>query len=433
MSFLIETLRLGLTNLRLHKLRSLLTALGIIFGVAAVITMVAIGEGNKLKALAAIEQLGARNIIVSSVKPTETGRANESRSFLLDYGIRRIDLRRIQASVKPVDRIVPLKRVGSEVSDGRNRVPAEVYGTTPELIETARLRIARGRYLKPSDLEKYDNVAVLGASVAERLFPLRDPLGNVLQVSTRENIQIFKVIGILKPVGLAGGAGSALVGHDLNFDVHIPITTAVELFGDQNFRRSSGSFQGEKMELSHLYIEVSDEQHVLNVSEQVKRILEMEHAKSGDVTTIVPLELLEQKKKTMLLFNVLMVFIAAISLIVGGIGIMNIMLASVTERTREIGILRALGAMRSHIVAQFLVETTILSGVGGLMGVAFGWSIAEGLGLLHTMIAGLEKPEVTGGSVIAGFTVATAVGIVFGLYPAIRAAQQDPIVALRHD
>ncbi len=435
-NFLYETLKLGLANLMLHKLRSLLTALGIIFGVAAVITMVAIGEGNKRKALADIRQLGANNIIVRSVKPPDAPAPSGSSSrTVLSYGLTRSDEMKIQSlrGHAPIRRIVPLKRAGGNVTQGQHRVSGETFGTVPELLDVTSLRVERGRYLTDADIERLDNVAVLGADVAERLFPLEDPIDGVIRIDSHA----FKVIGVLRRVGLAGGAGTALVGRNLNYDVHIPITTATARFGDTVFRRQSGSFEATMVELSELYIEVASEKHVLDVANQVKLIVVQAHSKAGDVTTIVPLELLEQQSRTLAMFNYLMTAIAAISLLVGGIGIMNIMLASVTERTREIGIRRALGATRRHVIAQFLTETTLLSSMGGLIGVALGplgaYAIFQFMSHSSGGATAIGQPAVTLWSIILSFVVATGVGIVFGVYPAVRAAQQDPITALRHD
>ncbi|MEX0774767.1 MAG: ABC transporter permease [Phycisphaeraceae bacterium] len=432
MNFLFETLRLGMANLMLHKLRSFLTVLGIIFGVAAVITMVAIGEGNKRKALAQIEQLGARNIIVRSVKPPAPASMGTS-SSMLTYGIKRLDLRRIEQTVGAIERIVPLKQVGARVSRGAHQVSASAFGTTPDLLLVTSLHLDRGRYLTREDQDRLSNVAVIGAEVAARLFPLTDPLGAELRIDR----QAFTVIGVLRPVGLAGGAGTALVGRDLNFDIHIPLATARARFGDTSVRRSSGSVEATLVELTELYIEVADQNNVPAVADQVTRILDAEHAKSGDVTTVVPLELLEQAERTQRMFNLLMIAIASISLLVGGIGIMNIMLASVTERTREIGIRRALGATRKHIIAQFLVETTVLSGIGGALGVVIGWGGSAGVGGLQHILPGMFSemgtPHTPPWAIIVSFTVAVTVGIAFGLYPAMQAARQDPIVALRHD
>lgn len=432
MTFLIETLILGLVNLSLHKSRSLLTALGIIFGVAAVITMVAIGEGNKQKALADISELGARNVIVRSVKPASDSNAggSSSRQVLVNYGIRRKDIRRIKETIHGIERIVSLKRVGTRVTLGKYKVAAEVFGTTSELAEVTKLRLARGRYLTDADqIMVTNNVAVLGDAVASRLFPLHDPIGKIIHIDR----QPFTVVGILRPVGLAAGAGTALVGRDLNFDIHIPMSAAMARFGDTRVNRGNGSFEATSVELSEVYIEIKNEKSVPVVAEQIRHLLDLSHKTKGDVTTIVPLELLIQAERTQKMFNVLMVAISSVSLLVGGIGIMNIMLATVTERTREIGIRRALGATRIHIAYQFLVETTVLSCIGGIVGIALGLAAIAALVYANHYFPALEKPRLVPVSIAVSFVVATTVGVVFGLYPAVQASRQDPIVALRHD
>jgi putative ABC transport system permease protein len=236
-----------------------------------------------------------------------------------------------------------------------------------------------------------------------------------------------------------------LVGRDLNLDVHVPITTARAVMGDMVFRGSSGSFQNSQVEISEIYVACPDRERVLPDAKRLKRIIDSRRSDEIDVTMIVPYELLENARKSQLTWNLVLGFIAGISLLVGGIGIMNIMLATVTERTREIGIRRALGATRSAILNQFLVETSVLSTGGGLIGVALGvgssWFIqwiapklpnAPFVGQYFSQSVSLPT-HVTLDSVILAFSVAVAVGLIFGIYPARRAAAQDPIVALRHD
>ncbi|MEX2213714.1 MAG: ABC transporter permease [Phycisphaeraceae bacterium] len=438
MNFLLETLRLGFTNLLLHKLRSLLTALGIVFGVAAVIAMVAIGEGNKRKALEDIEKLGAKNIIVRSRKPDDSAQskqASSSRQRTINYGLTYADERRIMQVAQGsgvVDLIVPLKLVGTKVGGKYKQIPAMAFGTTPQLIEVTSLRIDRGRYLTATDEARQERVAVIGAELAKQLFPLEDPLeGHIIVYNGPGNCS-FRVVGILKPVGLAGGAGSALVGRDLNFDVHVPKSTAIDQFGDRVVTIKTGSFESMVVQLEEIYIQAREQDDVRALAAQIERMVQLEHGEKGDVTVIVPLELIEQTERTGRMFTVFLISIAAISLLVGGMGIMNIMLASVTERTREIGIRRALGATRSHIVAQFLVETATLSAVGGAVGVIVGIGGAALYGSL-LLQPGMGEPYVAGWSIIVGLAVAVTTGIGFGLYPAYRASMQDPIVALRHD
>jgi putative ABC transport system permease protein len=442
MNFLLETLRLGLNNLRLHKLRSVLTSLGIILGVAAVIVVVAIGEGNKRSALRDIEALGATNIIVRSTKPAASGSAAAVQSFLVSYGIRRVDLRRLEAGLPDAKRVVPLKSVGSEIRRGASRTTSSAFGTVPALLEAANLRVRpRGRYLSEEDLASSAPVAVIGSAIAEQFFPLEDPIGADFRIDN----EVFRVVGVLEPIGFAGGAGSALVGRDLNRDIHIPLSTAQLRFGDVVVRRESGSFSGEEVELYEIYISAPDTGSVLGMADRISSIMAVGHPGFEGVQMIVPWELLENAKKALVVWNIMLVAIAAISLIVGGIGIMNIMLASITERTREIGIRRALGATRRHIVSQFLVETGTLSTVGGMVGIAFGVSVAMALERVVPLLLRLPafaalaegrftlEPRITAWSIVASFAVAAGVGLVFGIYPAIVASRKDPIEALRHD
>jgi putative ABC transport system permease protein len=440
--FLLEILRLGLRNLRLHKLRSTLTSLGIILGVAAVIVVVAVGEGNKIGALREVSALGATNIIVRSSKPPEAANSGQARTFFVAYGLLRQDLRRLSTALPDATAIVPLKAVGSDVSYENQRITSQVFGTTPDLLDVARLRLEpRSRYLSAEDLSASAPVCVIGSEVAKQFFRFRDPIGATIKVDNT----VFRVIGVLEPVGLAGGRGSALVGRDLNKDIHIPITTAETQFGDMVMRRQSGSFSGEQIEVSEIYVVASETDEVVPLADRVRRVTESGHPGLSDVQLIVPWELLENAKRQMMVWNVMLVVVAAISLLVGGIGIMNIMLASVTERTREIGIRRALGATRRHIVLQFLVETGALSMLGGVIGILLGVGISWGLKPLVEVIVRLPflagafdgrltlEPSVTIWSIAVSFIVAAGVGLVFGIYPAIIASRKDPIEALRHD
>jgi len=431
--FFFEIIKLGLNNLRLHMLRSFLTALGIIFGVTSVIVMVSIGEGSKLAALEQIERLGARNIIIRSVKPAESAdqQSGQQQSWQLSYGIKRTDLTAITELFQNADQIVPVKSVGMQVVRGAKRKTSQAYGTTPELRDVANITVKRGRYLTQDDLDSFADVAVIGDTLARTFFPFDDPLGNTVRIDS----QVFTVIGILNPVGLAGGAGAALVGRDLNEDMHIPITTARSRFGDNVMRRTSGSFSAEKVEVEEIYYSAASRETVLTDASRLRRLMEVKHPGLEDISLIVPYELLENAKRVALTWQIVLGSIAGISLLVGGIGIMNIMLASVTERTREIGIRRALGATRNHIITQFIVETGVLSAIGGLVGVGLGVGISLLFGYAANFVS--EDAElatsITSWSIFVSFGVAAATGLVFGIYPAIVASRQDPIVALRHD
>jgi putative ABC transport system permease protein len=441
LTFLLETIRLGLTNLRLHLLRSVLTALGIILGVGAVITMVSLGEGSKQEALMSIERLGARNIIIRSEKPPEAPQQGQGRSWVSSFGLTYADLEVIEANFPDAEAIVPLKAAGGQVLRGEEQKVSQAFGTTPQLQTIANLRVARGRYLVDADLPNQEVICVIGHEIARQFFQLEDPVGKIINIDQNP----FTVVGVLAPVGLAGGAGSALVGRDLNLDIHIPITTARAIFGDTVVRRESGSFQANEVQISEVYLSSPNRDRVLPDAQRLRRILEVRRPGLRDVSLIVPFELLDKARKDALTWNLVLGAVAGISLLVGGIGIMNIMLATVTERTREIGVRRALGATRHHITSQFLVETGVLSAIGGLVGVGLGIGISVFIPVLVAFLpdapiigsffpADVSLPtQVTMWSILVAFGVAALTGLVFGIYPALQAAKQDPIVALRHD
>ncbi len=427
-SFFFEMIRLGIGNLRRHKLRSVLTALGIIFGIAAVITMVSIGKGKERDALERIERMGAKNIIIRSQKPPESQQAGggNARGRSIKYGITRADLAVFQDNFPAAEALVPLKEVGGQVLRGARRQTSQAHGVTPELLEAARVRVARGRYITPEDIEQRAMVAVIGSEVAKEMFALEDPLGQTIRIDDKT----VKVVGILAPLGLAGGAGGAQVGRDLNLDVHIPISTAALAFGDRVIRRTSGNFSSAEVEVSELYLVAPTREDVAAYAESARRIMEVRHPGMIDIGIVVPYELLAEARREAMTWQAVLGAIAGISLLVGGIGIMNIMLANVTERTREIGIRRALGATRNAITLQFLVECSVLSVLGGLVGVALGVGGSLGIGSVPM----LNMPTyLTVWSILLSFLVAAFTGVVFGLYPAMKASKQDPIVALRHD
>ncbi len=427
-SVALETLRLGVNNLRLHKLRSLLTSLGIILGVAAVICMLSVTEGASADEMRMIELLGTKNIIVNSVKPKETVQSSGSRHMrITEYGITHDDVNMIRASVPHVAEVVPLKTVSYKAHHSDNQTALLVVGTTPEFFDVVNITVSRGRRLGYEDSRGKKRTCVIGDGVRAKLFPLKDPLGESIQVDRYPTSIPFTVVGVLENVETAGAPERGVQERDLNNEILIPFDTAMSQFGEIARRTDTGSREYLKIQYSGLYVTAAEIDAVEAVSEMVKRVLENNHSQE-DYEVKVPLarlKLAEQKERNS---KLTLGFIAGISLLVGGIGIMNIMLATVTERTREIGIRRALGAKRRSITLQFLVETIVLSTTGGIAGVALGIAGAN----IVTRLASWDT-IVSGWSVAISFGLSVLVGIASGLYPAMAAAKLDPIEALRYE
>ena len=421
-----ETIRLGLKNIWLHKLRSFLTALGIICGVGAVICMLSITEGASEAEMALIRLLGTENVIIQSVRPEGGGDATEERSFILDYGLTRDDLALIRETIPNVRRVVPLREVAFEATYGPNKSPTTVVGTEPDFFQTLNIAIARGRALKPIDDSHAAKVCVIGDDVRKELFTYQDPIGKSITVRLYPSgIIPYEVVGVLSRVETAGRPAKGLGERNLNGDIFIPLATADARYGDVRIKRRSGSFEASRCAYSELFVQADKLDNVIAVSRMIERALEHNHEKA-DYTVMVPLERLKLAENEKRRRQITLGAIASISLLVGGIGIMNIMLATVTERTREIGIRRALGAKRRHITVQFLVEALILSAVGGLIGIcsgAFGAHMITRLANWPTVIH-----EWT---IFVSLGLAMAVGLFFGSYPAAAAARLDPIEALR--
>jgi putative ABC transport system permease protein len=419
--------RLGLKSLWLHRLRSLLTVLGIVFGVCSVIAMLAIGEGASYEAQERIKNLGSQNIILRSAKPPEDQKVSDKsqEGYVLQYGLTYTDLRRIRSTIPGVNIIVPGRIMREYVWNVSRRVDCDVVGTVPWYPEMRNHRVASGRFFSHLEMDSKANVCVLAAEVVPTLFPFHSPVGRDVRIGDG----YYRVIGVMEPrAGAAGAAKSDADGGVASLNrVFIPLETAKTRYGEVLAKERQGSFTAERVALHEATICVDSLEHVLPVAGAIETLLARNHKKK-DYEIKVPLEELRQAEHTKRIFNIVLGSIAAISLLVGGIGIMNIMLASVTERTREIGVRRALGARRRDIIVQFLVETAILSCSGGLIGVALGLAIP----FLVTHFAGM-KTIVTLWSPLVAFGISALVGIVFGLYPALRAAKMDPVEALRHE
>ena len=432
--------RASLNALFLHPLRSLLTILGVAIGVASVIWLLAIGEGIGRAVQKQIEGLGADNIIVRTIKPPAEASAGQ-RGFI-PYGITRNDLARIIETLPTVKRAIPIREVRREFRFQDRLVDGRMVGCTPEYAELTRLEIDCGRFLSQTDCSERQNICVLSAETTERLFPFEDPLGRAIRIDK----DYYQVAGILKSRAPSAAIGGSLEAQDYSRDVYVPIETLWLRIGNLVLTRRTGSFSGERVELSQITLQAADVAHVVETSEIIKATLAPHHP-TLDYGITVPFELLEQARATRLMFMLFLGIIAVISLLVGGIGIMNIMLATVTERTKEIGIRRALGAKQSDITRQFLRETVTLSMLGGTAGILAGlacrpminllrWGIEQ---LLPQAVATLPdiirtmEPAVVNWSVPLAFGISVLVGVTFGLYPAMQAARLDSIEALRND
>jgi len=416
----IRNILLGIENLLLHKLRTFLTMLGVVFGVGSVVAMLSVGEGASREALEQIRKIGSNNILINSIKAVEDAESTAMRVRLSIYGLTYEDKVRIEETFEGIKQTVPVKLMRMESRLGERALELRVVGTTPAWFDLLQRDVTAGRVISGRDLESLSGVVVLTEFGARRLLAMENTIGRSLRVGS----SYFEIIGIVKS---EGGLAGNIQMPDEQIDAYIPITVARERFGDIMTIRSDGGFSREMVQLHQLIVEVDSIENVEAVAQGIEAMLARFHKKE-DYRVSVPLALLRQAEATKRTFNIVLGSIAAISLLVGGIGIMNIMLASVTERTREIGVRRAIGAKRIQIISQFLIETIVLSTVGGLIGIGLGMFIPW----LITYFAGMPT-IVTLKSVLLSVGISIAVGIVFGLYPAMRAAKVDPIVALRHE
>ena len=411
---------LGIENLLLHKLRSFLTMLGVVFGVGSVVAMLSVGEGASKEALEQIKKLGSNNIIISSMKSAEEEATSTTRSRMSMYGLTYEDHRRMAQSFEDIQRTAPVKLMRRDSRLYEKVMELRVVGTTPEWFELVPRQVLAGRVLLKSDQEKQAPVAVLTEFGARKILATESTIGQTIRIGSDN----FEVIGIVKSE--SGQAGNIQI-PDQDVDAYIPIEVARRYFGDIFTKRTSSGEERERVELHQMIIQVDDPKKVEAIAGGIERMLEKFHKKK-DYVVSVPLALLKQAEAMKRRFNIVLGSIAGISLLVGGIGIMNIMLASVTERTREIGIRRAIGAKRRQIVFQFLIETVVLSTMGGIIGLGVGALIP----FLITYFSGMVTMMTLKG-ILLPLLISMSIGILFGLYPAVHAAKVDPIVALRHE
>jgi putative ABC transport system permease protein len=411
---------LGIENLLLHKLRSFLTMLGVVFGVGSVVAMLSVGEGASKEALEQIRRLGSNNIIISSKKSAEEEATSTEHSHMSIYGLTYEDYRRIATSFSNIQQTAPVKLTRKDSRVRERALELRIVGTTPEWFKLVPREILAGRVLLESDQVNQAPVAVLTEFGARKILATESTVGRTVRIGSDQ----FEVVGIVKSE--SGQAGNIQI-PDQDVDAYIPIEVAQRYFGDIFTKRTSGGDEREMVELHQVIVQVDDPKKVEAIAAGIERMLEQFHKKT-DYAVSVPLALLKQAEAMKRRFNIVLGSIAGISLLVGGIGIMNIMLASVTERTREIGIRRAIGAKRRQIVFQFLIETVVLSTFGGLIGLGMGTLIP----FLITYFSGMIT-LITLKGILVPLLISMTIGILFGLYPAVHAAKVDPIVALRHE
>jgi putative ABC transport system permease protein len=408
---LMEAFRSALANLATHKMRSSLTMLGMIFGVGAVIAMLSIGAGAEQQAMDLIDRMGLRNILVRNIELTDD-ELNEIRRKSLGVSLRDADA--IADAVPGTELTAPSVEVDTyRIMAPGARTEATVLGVSHLQDRLSNLRLAEGRFLDVLDELRHAQVCVIGPGIRRDLFGVGRALGGQLKI----NEVWFEVIGVLEDTG----AASAFQGVDIGTtasEIYVPVTTAIRKFDRAPLEAP----------LDEIVIRLTEGTPPQASAVAVRRLLDRMHGGVRDFELVVPEALLEQSQRTQRLFNIVMGCIAGISLLVGGIGIMNIMLATVLERTREIGVRRAVGARRDEIRNQFMIEAFCISLLGGLAGVVMGVVIAK---VVATYAA--WETVVTATSILLSTGVSMATGLVSGLYPAVRAAQLDPIDALRYE
>ena len=413
LSGLWPELQMGLASLFVHKLRSLLTMLGMIFGVGAVVAMLAITAGAQKEMMSFIDLLGVNNIIIEAKEAADRNELQTRR--MVSPGMSFRDYRAISENIQGLSAATPRKRFKplKILPKGTGEMPL-LIGVEPAFLEINSLRLVEGRFFTDDDNDRSAPVCVLGEGAKVNVLGFDPAVGKYVKI----NDVWLQVIGVLAPQATAD-SDEVEVG-DRNNMIIAPLNTVMRRFEDNN------SYL--KDEIDGIYLKVNQGVDSIETSKFVKAILGTTHKDAGDFNVIVPAGLLEQRKRTQFTFKVVMICIAGISLLVGGIGIMNIMLATVLERTREIGIRRAIGARQSDIIRQFLMEAVLISIMGGLIGIGFGFSLA----LAIAKATGWQT-VVTFTSIAVAFGVSVGIGLLFGIYPAVQAAKLDPIEAIRYE
>jgi putative ABC transport system permease protein len=406
---------IGMRNLLSHKLRSLLTMLGMIFGVAAVITMMSIGAGARQQVMAFIEQLGIRNLIVEAKEAVSWDDLQKVRKT--SPGLTLQDFRIIRANCAGVVDATPRKRFEpTKIIPKPRRESPIVFGVDPNYLQIANLRVTDGRFFDADENGRAVAVAVLGSGAKSGLFSDQAAVGQYVKV----NEQWFRVVGVIAPQLTSDAKIEGVSSQDANNLIYVPLQAAL--------LRLESNRSELKDEIDGIYLQLRSSDESIETASIVRGILSASHRDTPDFSVVVPAELLAEQKKTQRIFDWVMVAIASISLLVGGIGIMNIMLANILERTREIGVRRAMGARRRDVVRQFLVEAVLISLSGGLLGILFGFAMSR----IIAYLAGWST-IMTPTSIAVAFMFSVSVGLIFGSYPAVKASRLDPVEAIRYE
>jgi len=410
----MESVKVALSNLGRRKLRSFLTMLGMIFGVSAVIAMLSIGADAEAESLKIIENFGIRNIIISA-KDFKQEELKQIRTESLGLHMR--DVEAIEAVIRPRP-LVSAKRVVKtwQVASDRGRADSRVLGVSSSYPEINNLKLLQGSFFMPFDDEAENQICVLGITAKQKLFGFGDSIGQMVKI----NDQWMRVVGVLADATVGKTEFEGIKIQNPNNDIYIPIYTSIKKFDVDALEN----------QLNEVVVQIPDEPGI-NLKDQaasISSLMSTMHRYVDDYSLVVPEKLLEQNQKTQGIFNIVMGAIASISLLVGGIGIMNIMLASVLERTSEIGLRRAIGARKLDIRMQFIAEAVALSLAGGLIGIGLGYGTSK----LVAAFSGWST-IITAASIALSFGVSTLVGLVFGIYPAVQASNLDPIECLRYE
>lgn len=430
-----ETFSIGLKELRANKLRTLLTTLGIIFGVGSVIAMLSIGEGARQETLEQIELMGTNNMLIRE-KPITLREPNSKTSF--SPGLSLKDAFSIKELNPFIESVSPQRESMNKIDYKSIVMEKKIIGTYPNYVSIYNYQLSTGEYFKNSHIESYANVCVIGHDIKEKLFKFENPSGKQIKIDDLW----FTIIGVMAPKNVTSSGVESFGLRNFNEDIYIPLTTMIyKLRKNIPNAMSSGALMNniffsslnpiqnfDRISVNQITVKIKKDASIVYAENLISRILERRHYGISDYEIIVPEQLLEQKQKTQRIFNIVMGAIAGISLLVGGIGIMNIMLANTLERTKEIGIRRAAGATKLDILHQFIYEATTISIVGGILGIIAGF-------LLTSLVTAYAewRTIITPFSIVLAFFVSFAVGLIFGIYPAKKAAEKDPIESLRYE